>query len=89
MHPGSFWWDWIPEVLTGLRMCTCHAHGHTYFLLHKWDPVVLAHQMKPDDRLPITWDVAADAKGELAKKLSWAFAAVRLDCVGHLRAADL
>ena len=43
MHPGSFWWDWLPEVLTGLRMCVSRSHGHSpFFFLYKQDPVVPA-----------------------------------------------
>ena len=68
MHPGSFWWDWISEVLIGLWKCTCHSHRHTpFFLLHKQDPVVPASQMEADNWFPITWDVSLDAEGKLAE----------------------
>ena len=43
MHPGSSWWDWLPEVLTWLRMYGSRPHGHSlFFLLYKQDPVVPA-----------------------------------------------
>ena len=46
----------------------CCSHGHTpFFLLHKHNLVVAAHKMELDERFPITWDVSADAEGELAK----------------------
>ena len=68
MHLCSFRWNGIPEVLTGLQMCTCCLHGYTpFFLLHKQDPVVLARQMEPDDLFLITCNVSEDAKGELAE----------------------
>ena len=48
-----------------------------------------AQQVDPDKRFPIVWDVGADVEGKLAEQLCFAFEAVRLDCSGKLKAADL
>ena len=67
-RPGTFWWDWLPEVLMGLRMTVCRSHGHTpFFLLHKQDPFVAARPLEVDARYPIVWDSPPEAEGDLAE----------------------
>ena len=68
MRPGSFWWDWLPEVLTGLKMTICRAHGHApFFLLYKEDPFIVGRPPQPDSRYSLTWDVLLETGGALAE----------------------
>ena len=39
-HPATDWFDWLPEILMGLRMTTTCSHGLTpYFIMFKQNPI--------------------------------------------------
>lgn len=41
LYPDSSWYDWLPEVLMGLRMVCTRAHGYSPFMVtYKQDPFV-------------------------------------------------
>ena len=90
MHPGTFWWGWIPEVLAGLQTTICCSHGHTpFFLLYKQEPFIVERPIEPDMRYPIKWDIDLAVESDLIDQLCAMFKSIRLSCADCLRAADL
>ena len=55
LHPGTTWWDWLPEVLAGLRMLVARSHGHSpFFVTYKQDPLMPGRPLVADKRFPIS-----------------------------------
>ena len=42
LQQKGLWFDWFPEVLTGLRIVFSHSHGYTIFsIAYKQEPLLL------------------------------------------------
>ena len=74
-HPGTDWYDWLPEIEMGLRMTTVRSHGLTpFFLMYKFDPIHLGDAAWSVRH--INWESAKD-KESIATELCAAFAKLR------------
>ena len=57
LHPGTSWFDWIPDVLCGLRMLVAKSHGYSpYFLVYKQSPILPGRPMEVSEEHPISLD---------------------------------
>lgn len=70
LHPGTTWWDWLPEVLSGLRMLTARSHGHApFFVVYKQDPIFPGRPLVLDDRFPLSIDSMGSEEGDYVQDL--------------------
>ena len=89
LHPSSTWWDWLPEVLAGLRMLASRSHGYTPFhVLYKQDPYVPGRPLEVDPRFPLSFDSTLEEEGKLAEELISLFWELRVELQGRLAEAD-
>ena len=57
LHLSSSWFDWLPEVLTGLYMIAGRAHGlMPFFVVYKQEALIPARPMAVDMILRHSWD---------------------------------
>lgn len=79
------WFDWLPEVLMGLRMLSTRAHGHSPFVItYKQDPLVPGRPMEVDPRFPLTWESALADEDTVTTRLVELFFEMRAKVVNAL-----
>ena len=67
-RPATDWFDWLPEILIGLRMTTTRSHGLTpYFIMHKQDPIHVSDAAWAVRN--VNWEVAERDEASLAEDL--------------------
>ena len=71
-HPGTYRYDWLPEIEMGLRMTTVRSHGLTpFFLMYKFDTIRLSDTAWSVWHM--NWESTTD-KESIATELCMAFA---------------
>ena len=53
LHPHSSWFDWLPEVLTGIRMIAARVYSLAqFFVVYKQETLIFAGPIAVDMIFP-------------------------------------
>ena len=88
MYPDTSWYDWLPEVLMGLRMVATKSHGLSPFLItYKQEPFIPGRPLVPTE--PISWDVSNSEEELYTDTLVALFADTRQHIIQALHHTDV
>ena len=88
-HPTSTWWDWLSEVLAGLRMLAKRAHGYSpFYVVFKQSPIIPGRPLEIEGKFPLSWDSSPKEEASLTDELVELFWEVKARISQRLEEAD-
>ena len=88
LHPSLSWFDWLPEVLTGLCIIAARAHGLTpFFVVYMKGTLILARLVAVDMIFSHSWDSICEDEQKYMEELITMFVGQKPKVAEKLRQA--